>query len=72
MEKRLFCEGKYRTEFLFNEVLKAQGVLEAIINEDAIEDCAIACALELVRDQLEKIGDMVDEIEKEMNKNTES
>lgn len=70
MEKRLFCEGKYRTEFLINEVLKAQGVLETIINADAIEDCAIACALELVRDQLEKIGDMVDEIEKEINKNT--
>lgn len=72
MEKRLFCEGKYRTEFLINEVLKAQGVLETIINADAIEDCAVACALELARDQLEKISDMVLEIEKEMNKNIES
>ena len=72
MEKRLFREGEYRTEYLSTEVLKAQGVLEAIINADAIEDCAIACALELARDQLEKIWDMVFEIEKEMNKNTES
>ena len=72
MRKRFFCEGKYRTEYLINEVLKAQGVLEAIINADAIEDCTIACALELARDQLEKIGDMVIEIEKEINEHTES
>ena len=72
MRKRFFCEGKYRTEYLGNEVLKAQGVLEAKINADGTEDCTVACALELARDQLEKIRDMVFEIENEINEHTES
>lgn len=72
MEKRLFREGEYRTEFLFDEVMKAKGVLTAIINADTIEDCDTAYAIEMAIDQIEKISDMVIEIEKEMNKNTES